>query len=125
MEKILGATLQRELQVPGTRPGQADLVRYISFSGTKARAVLHEVIQAIKPAIPKSGAVITEPCTLTLPDGLRMFAVSYHGDVPGWERQVTEGAEAIGLTTGRVEGETLVLADGRQFALSECQPHLG
>ena len=125
LERILGAEIQRERYIPGTRPGQGATTRYIELQSGKPPAVLHRVIRAVDPTIPRSGAVITEPCVLTLPDGTRRFAVSYHGDVVGWQRQITIGAETLDIAVARVEGETLRLSDGRRYPLSDCQAQLG
>jgi hypothetical protein len=125
MEKILGGDLQRELYVPGTKPGEAEQVRYISYGNEKPRSVLHRVVRKIAPAIPSHGAVVTEPCTLTLPDGMRLFATYFHGDIAGWQRQIEEGAQALGLLSGKIEDGLLALSDGRTLPLSDCRPEMG
>ena len=122
MEKILGGSIAKKGKIPGSSSEEAERVRYVSFDGKKApKKLFREVTGRIDPLVPTAGTVMLEPCVITTPDGTHLYALYYHGDVAGWQRQIEEGAKELGLVTAKIEAQTLVLSDGRQFALSECQ----
>ncbi|WP_096484359.1 hypothetical protein [Methylorubrum populi] len=62
-----------------------------------------------------------EGCILTLPDGLRFCALSFHREVEAWQRQIEEGARMLGLVSARLEDEVLHLSDGRSIPLRDCK----
>ena len=87
IKDILGP-IEREPKVPGTRPGESAKVRYVSFQELdRPSDVFREVTRAVKPPVPKRGGVVLQGCIVTLPDGLRLYALSFHSDVEGWQRQ--------------------------------------
>ncbi|WP_238258305.1 hypothetical protein [Methylorubrum podarium] len=88
IEEILGP-IEREPNVPGTRPGESEKVRYISFQEPRTPDdVFEEVPWVVEPPLPKRGGVILEGCILTLPDGLQFCALLFHSDVEAWQRQI-------------------------------------
>ena len=121
IEEIVGP-IEREPKIPGTRPGESEEVRYVSFQPPHRPAdVFREVTRAVTPPLPKSGSVMLERCILTLPDGLRFYALSFHSDVRGWQRQIEEGARMLVLVSARLEDEVLHLSAGRSIPLSDCK----
>lgn len=121
MEEILGP-IELERKVPGTRPGESAKVRYVSFQEpNRPSDVFREVTRAVKPPLPQGGGVVLQGCILTLPDGLRFYALSFHIDVEGWQRQIEEGARMLGLVSARLENEVLHLSDGRSILLADCK----
>ncbi|HKD30418.1 MAG TPA: hypothetical protein VKC66_31485 [Xanthobacteraceae bacterium] len=79
MEKIFGkGAFEFERKIPGTRPGQENRARYISFDDPDSIPELfHSVVRKIEPPLMKDGGVVLEGARLKLPDGTRLFA----GDV--------------------------------------------
>lgn len=123
MEKILGKrSLDYERTVPGTAGDEAEKVRYVSFDGAQSPSSLfRQVTRRINPPLMSGGGVVLEGCFITTPDSTHFYCLSYHGDIAGWQRQIEGGAKELGLVTAKIGEQTLVLSDGRQFALSECQ----
>lgn len=121
MEEILGQTIEQERAIPGTRPGENEKVRYVSFSEPATPSdAFKEVPWRIKPPLPKRGGVVLEGCILTLPDGTRFCALSFHGDVEGWQNQIERGAAELGLLSARLDGDVLHLSNGRTVPLADC-----
>lgn len=122
MEKILGkGSLEYERKVPGTT-GDTEKVRYVSFDGVQSPSGLfRQVTRRITPPLMTGGGVVLEGCFIKTPDSTHFYCLCYHGDVAGWQRQIEEGAKDLGLITAKLEEQTLVLSDGRSFALSDCQ----
>jgi hypothetical protein len=121
MEEILGGPIERERGVPGTRPGEGDKVRYVAFQEPhRPSDTFRNVTRAVKPPLPKRGGVVLEGCIVTLADGLRFYALSFHGDLEGWQRQVEEGARMLGLVSACIEADVLHLSDGRSVPLGAC-----
>lgn len=121
MEEILGQPIERERAVPGTRPGESEKVRYVSFREPVTPSdVLREIPWKVKPPLPKRGGVVLEGCIVTLPDGTHLCALSYHGDVEGWQKQIEQGAQDLGLVSARLDPDTLHLSDGRSVPLDAC-----
>lgn len=126
MEKILGGSLGRKGRIPGSSSDEAERVRYVSFDGKKApQKLFREVTRRIEPLLPTAGTVMLEPCVLTTPDGTHLYALYYHGDIAGWQRQIEEGAKELGLITAKIEEQSLVFSDGRRFALTDCHAQFG
>ncbi|MDV2987562.1 UNVERIFIED_CONTAM: hypothetical protein Q9R58_24960 [Methylobacteriaceae bacterium AG10] len=124
IEEILGP-IEREPKVPGTRPGESEKVRYISFQEPRTPDdVFEEVPWVVEPPLPKRGGVILEGCILTLPDGLQFCALLFHSDIEAWQRQIEEGARMLGLVSARLEDEVLHLSDGRSIPLADCKVEL-
>ena len=49
------------------------------------------------------------------------YALTYHGDLIGWKKDIEEGAKAYGSLLATIEEENFILNDGRVFNLSACQ----
>jgi hypothetical protein len=120
MEEILGK-ITRERAIPGTRPEEAEKVRYVSFDESqKPSDIFESVVWKLKPPMAKNGGVNLENFTIIIPDGTRFYALKYHGDVPGWQKQIETGAGILGVFTAKIESDTFVLSDGRSYPLSVC-----
>ncbi len=121
VEHILGQ-VEQDLVVPGTRPGSAEQVRYVSYDRGSQRPVdlFEQVVLVAGGAIAKEGGVVLDPVVATAPDATSFYALSYHGDISGWRQQIEDGAKALGFLTARVQGGTLILSDGRSYDLSVC-----
>jgi hypothetical protein len=120
IEEILGP-IARELPLPGTQPGKADKVRYVSFDRSKQPAdVYATVVRRISPPLIKQGAAILNNFILTTPDGTAFYPLTYHGD-PEWQRQIELGAADLGLLTAKIgDGTNFVISDGRTFPIADC-----
>jgi len=120
LEDIVGK-IGREQVIPGTKPGNADEVRYVSFvRPSKPAVIFDEVAWKVDPPVVKSGGVSLANWIVTIPDGTPFFAVEYHDDVAGWQLQIERGAQKSGLLSAKIEGQEFALSDGRSFLLSEC-----
>ena len=104
MEQILGAPIERERQIPGTRPEESEKVRYVSFDISKKRPSdsFDDVVRKISPRIPQRGGVLLDGCVITSPDGLHFYALVFHGDVSGWQAQIEKGAIQAGEIGARL-----------------------
>ena len=122
MERIFGqGAFENERKVAGTRPGEDISVRYVSFSNPASIPESFDAVTGkIEPPIAKSGGVVLEDTRLKLPDGRRFFAVQFHGDVEGWQKQIEQGANALGRTTGKVQDGNVIVSDGHSYPLSSC-----
>ena len=114
--------IEREPKVAGTRPGEADEVRYVSLlPGQTPSKEFLKVTRKIQPRLAKSGGVMHDPTNITLPDGTRFFALAFHSDVEGWQRQIEGGARELGLLSARIDSDNFVVSDSRSIPLAECK----
>jgi hypothetical protein len=120
IEEILGP-IARDLLLPGTEPGAADKVRYVSFDPSKRPYDLFgAVVERISPPLIKQGGAILENFILRTPDGTAFYPLIYHGD-PEWPRQIELGAADLGLLTARIgEGVNFIISDGRVIPIADC-----
>ncbi|MBC9931203.1 hypothetical protein [Chitinophaga qingshengii] len=72
-------------------------------------------------SIAQHGGVISENCKLWLPTEELFHGLSYKGDIKGWRTQIQQGAALLGLLTGRIEADNIILSDGRTYPLSACK----
>jgi hypothetical protein len=123
MEKIFGkGALEVERKIPGTRPSEDNSARYISFDDPDSIPELfNSVVRQIEPPLMKGGGVVLEGARLKLPDGTQFFAVLFHGDIEGWQRQIEYGASELGRATARVLAGDVLVSDGRSYPLSSCE----
>ena len=121
-EEILGrGPIQQERTIPGTQPGEADTVRYVSFGpNEKPAKVFRTVTTKIDPPFLSDGGCVLEGCIITLPDKTSLYPLAFHGDVVGWQRQIEGGARALGLLFGKILDDRIVLSDGREISLANC-----
>ena len=122
MERILGGAIGYARVVPGTIPVDGKVFVYFEDDGIntfKKQFVL--LTQYAKHPNAQSGGVISQGCALTLPDGSLFHAISYHGDIVGWEKDLAEGARGLHVVLATIDECRIVVADGRQFDLSDCK----
>lgn len=122
IEEILAlGPIQEKRAIPGTQPGEADNVRYVSFRSKDLPAkIFRSVTRKIDPPIMTGGGVLLEGCIITLPDTTSMYPLVFHGDLAGWQRQIEEGAHALGLVSAKIQNDKIALSDGREFNLADC-----
>lgn len=110
-------------EVPGMILVEWRECRYISDDGNDKfveNGLFKKVTNEIIPLIPTSGGVISENCKLWTPDGKLFHAISYKGDLNGWREQIEKGAENLGLITGAIIHEKLVLTTGEYYDIEDC-----
>lgn len=124
LEKILGGKIeQRDARViPGTVEIEGSRVVYFSDDGLNDFSDQFDALT--EHAIPrqaKRGGRSDSGCKITLPDGQLFHAISYHGDLDGWRKDIETGARALHLALASIEADQFVTSDGRTFALSDCK----
>jgi hypothetical protein len=124
IEDILDlGSFDKERKIPGTVVLEGHEFRYISCDSNDDIAVLfRKVIRKIDPPIPRNGGVINEGCRIILPTGETYFAISYKGDdIYAWRQQIEQGATALNLLVAKISKDKLLLRDGNEVLLSECE----
>jgi hypothetical protein len=120
IEEVVGK-LETERAIPGTRPGENEKVRYVSFApGDVPGLVYQRVIREIVPPLMTNGGVMLEGCIITTPNGANFYPLVLNGDIEGWQRQIEQGANKMGLSTAKIVKDIFVISDGRSYPLSEC-----
>lgn len=118
----LAASVQNERFVPGMGPGEAAVIRYVSFdNSTKPQDRFRLVLDRIVPPLATNGGVILEGGILTLPERMRFYPVRVNGDVEGWVNQIERGAQLGGELTAKIVSGTVVVSDGREYSLADCE----
>ena len=121
--------MNTERIIPGLPPlAKGREYRYVADDGSdyfarknrqsKKQYLFEKLTWRIVPPIPQNGGAMTEKCKLWLPTNELFHALSYRGDIEGWRKQIEQGAEQLGLLTGKIVGENIELSDGRIYALS-------
>jgi hypothetical protein len=64
--------------------------------------------------------MIEECFRIITPDNQLLHALSYKGDLEGWKKDIELGAKNLNLLTAEIQGDKIVLSDGRSFKLSDC-----
>ncbi|WP_083838985.1 hypothetical protein [Rhodanobacter fulvus] len=124
LEEILGGKIERrgERELPGLSPVEGVEFHYYEDDGkNKAKKQFNALLDSAGLIEASSGGVVSDSCTIYLSDNRRFHALSYHGDIDGWREAVEAGANARGLLLARIEGDQLVVSDGRSIPLSECK----
>lgn len=117
-------TTSDEREIPGTISFEWREFRYVSDDGHEkfvGKGLFDKLTNKINPPIPTDGGAISENCKLWLPSGELLHALSYKGDIDGWREQVEQGARQLGLFTGKIVNNKVILSDGRSYELTECK----
>jgi hypothetical protein len=116
MEQATGgffASIERGRNIPGTRPGESEKVRYVEFKpGQNPNVEFHKVLRKV-PLIAQRGGTMIDVGNITLPDGTMFYPLVFHDDLDGWRRQIEGGAQALGLRFAWIDGDNFVVSDGR------------
>lgn len=124
LEKILSGKIERSDSriVPGVTIVDGQQVVYFSDDGkNKFRKQFDGITCFTEPPNAVRGGVNERGCKITPPSGPLFHAISYHGDLEGWRKDIEAGAEGLGLLLARIEGDQLVITDGRSIPLSHCK----
>lgn len=54
-------------------------------------------------------------------DGKLFHALSYKGDLNGWRKQIEKGAANLGLITGKIIDNKLILTTGENYNIEDCK----
>ena len=119
LEKIHGGPIGHKGVIPGTVPVEGSEFAYFCDGSDEGKR-FHDLTLHSKPLHAQRGGVCGGGCHLTLPDGSIFHAAQYHGDIEGWRKDIEEGAAEQEITLARIDGDKLVISDGRVFDLSEC-----
>lgn len=125
IEKLLGVPPDAPRQIPGTNPPPGRELRYVQYSGPDTFSKFFERLMHHAPIVATHGGVMTGGCKLVLPSGDTYQAISYKGDLEGWRAHVQIGVAALEVLLAQVVDGKLVLADGSQVPLTECQATFG
>lgn len=124
LEQALGGKLERNdaRVTPGAVAVDGTEFVYFSDDGkNNFRKQFRNLTGFTNPPHAKSGGVNERGCTIALPDGLLFHAIAYHGDTEGWRKDIEAGAQAFNVLLAKIEGDRLVVSDGRAFSLTECK----
>lgn len=123
LEAILGDGIERKNQreIPGLAARDGVEVVYFAVDGkANARKLFKSITNHTNPPNAQSGGANESGCVITVPGEIKFHALSYHGDLDGWRRDIEIGAAAYGVLLAKIESSEIVLKDGRSFSLTQC-----
>lgn len=124
LEAALGGKLEQVgfRAIPGFLKQKDSEVLYFSIpTKTTHRKQFHSITNYTNPPFARFGGVSESGCCIKLPDSTNFYALTYHGDLMGWRKDIEEGAEAAGSLLAKIDEGKLNLFDGRSFDLNECK----
>lgn len=124
LENILGGKIERlgQRSVPGVIPVDGvEVVYYQDDKRATPKKLFKSFLDGLSFRNATSGGRVSDSCSIRSPDGLLFRAMSYHGDLAGWRKDIEEGAKGLGLLLACIEGDKFIISDGRSFPLSECK----
>ncbi|MCQ8279219.1 hypothetical protein NFI95_12265 [Acetobacteraceae bacterium KSS8] len=122
--RIYGGFIERadNRTIPGTVDVEGVRVVYLRDDKTAPTAdQFRKVSRKVDPSLLTHGGASEYGCLITTPDGKTFFCWGYHGDLEGWEKQITQGAQALGVTLATIEGDVFKRNDGVEVPLAECR----
>jgi Tol biopolymer transport system component len=121
MEQFLGVPIGLSKVIPGTIARKGREIVYVSDDGKRSfRTQFRNLTKTVSPRMAKSGGKMSQDCRLWLPDGMLFHPIEYHGDLEGWRIDIENGARQHNLQTARIDGDRIIVSDGRSFLLSAC-----
>jgi len=70
---------------------------------------------------PQSGGALNEETRIVTPDGRRFYAVSFTGDLEGWQNQVVGYCSKFKCLSGKIVDDYFILSTGEKFILTNCE----
>ena len=123
MEKILGVPVGLDETIPGTNEvAGLEFVYFCDDGHNSVSEQFDALTQYTNPPNAQYGGAILDGCSLILPDGTTFHAVTYHGDLRGWRKDIRKGAKGLNITLARIDTDKIIVTDGRIFNLTECMP---
>ena len=115
LERILGGKIEQrdQREIPGLSP--VDGTEFLYFEDdrkNKFRKQFKNITCFTEPPNAGSGGVTESGCKITPPSGPLFHAISYHGDLYGWKKDIEAGANGLSLLLARIEGDQFVVSDG-------------
>lgn len=123
LESILGERIERKNQreIPGLVVRDGVEVLYFSVDAkASAKKLFKSITNHTNPPIAQSGGANERGCVITVPGEIAFHALSYHGDLDGWRKDIEIGAAALGVVLAKIQSSGIVLGDGRSFSLDQC-----
>lgn len=123
MEEILGlGSFDYERNVPGRFGVEGRRFLYLSdILDEEFETIFKKVVRYTEPPLMVSGGAILEGCKLTTPNNQVFQAISYKGDLEGWEAQIKQGAIAFGIELAWIKDDEICLESGDRYLLDECK----
>jgi len=110
--------------IPGIRNNPNREFMYLECSDWKPfEELFNDVTNSMRREgrMPLKGGATTENTRVTAPDGRVFFGLSYRGDIPGWREGLKEGLERRSVTYGITRDGLLILSNGDEIDLSQCE----
>jgi hypothetical protein len=104
--------------VPGSIPIDGRNFRYLQCPPGDDFAAVFPTL--LTQPFPHHGGIINEAFGLTLPDGRRFCAVSYRGDLDGWENVLARWCANHTMALAQVIDDELIGDGSVRVRLSEC-----
>ena len=124
LERILGGEIEQRgaRSIPGVNPVEGvEFVYYQDDNKLKPKKLFKSLLDGVNPRCAKKGGRVSNSCNIVFPDGSLFHAMSYHGDLEGWRKDIEVGAKSLGLLLARIEGDQFIISDGRSIPLSDCK----
>jgi hypothetical protein len=124
LEQILGGKIEQKGQraIPGLILRDGVEVIYFSLPPkSNVHKQFRNITNYTNPPFAKSGGVSESGCSIQSPDGILFHAISYHGDLAGWRKDIEAGAQTFNSVLANVDGDDLIVADGRVFDIGKCR----
>ena len=124
LEDIVGGKIEQEgaRAIPGVLPIEGQQVIYFSDDGNNSlRKQFSAITCFVDPPNAKCGGVNDRGCQIVPPNGPAFYAISYHGDLDGWRRDIEAGAKGLGLLLACIENEKFVISTGESIPLKDCK----
>ncbi len=119
----VGASELPESDLPGFVPVEWREHRYVQAGGEESasRGWLAAFLRTAAGApLPASRGCVEERVLVRTPDGLVFAGLSCRGDIEGWRAYVDAAARSQQSLIARIEGDDLLLDDGRRYRLADC-----
>ena len=113
---------EKTRQIPGTVAVEGTEIVYFSDDGkNKFCKQFTNLTNYTNPPNATAGGATERGCKIYLPGGQLFHAISYHGDIEGWRKDIEVGAQALHLVLGRINGSQFIISDGRVYPLTDCR----
>lgn len=107
--------------IPGLlSPKDSETIYFSAASQKKAKELFNKILDFTNPPFAQFGGASESGCAIRIPSGTTFYSLSYHGDLPGWLKDIEIGAKHFNSFLAKIRGNNFEINSGEIFKLNEC-----
>lgn len=115
-------SIENERRIPGLIEIDGEHVLYFKDDNKNSfDEQFYKLTNFSEPINAKFGGVVEGGCSIILPNGVKYHAISFHGDIDGWNKDLEIGSKGLNISLATIKNNKIFIDEGSSFSLDECE----